>query len=265
MIDNGALSFLPIWAVFLATVGLVLLSIAAGVRLGRSRGRVVTAAAEADQPPVGEIVAATLALLAFMIAFTFGVAASRFDVRKGLVIEESNAIGTTFLRAGLLSEPHRTHVRDLLRAYVGARLEAVQPGKLAEGIRRSDQLHVQLWNHAEAVGREAPGSIVVGLFIGSLNEVIDLHAKRLALGVGNRIPRSIWVVLYFVTILGTFVMGYHAGLSNAVRPLAILTLALAFSAVMTLIVDLDRPQEGGLRVSQQSMIDLQQTLSAPDP
>ena len=256
----GPLDLLPIWGVFLATVAVVLLAVEGGFRLGQYRRR---RSEQEDRPPVGEMVAATLALLAFMLAFTFGLAASRFDVRRGLVIDEANAIGTTYLRAGLLPEPHRSDVRSLLREYVDVRLEAVQPGKLSQSIGRSEELHARLWAHAAAVGEKNPGSIVVGLFIASLNDVIDLHAKRLALGVRNRIPGTIWAALYFVAIIGTSVMGYHAGLAGSGRSLALLALVLAFSAVVTLIADLDRPQEGLLQVSQQTMIELQKTLAAP--
>ena len=256
----GPLDLLPIWGVFLTTVAVVLLAVEGGFRLGQYRRR---RSEQEDRPPVGEMVAATLALLAFMLAFTFGLAASRFDVRRGLVIDEANAIGTTYLRAGLLPEPHRSDVRNLLREYVDVRLEAVQPDKLSQSISRSEELHARLWAHAVAVGEKNPGSIVVGLFIGSLNEVIDLHAKRLALGVRSRIPGTIWAALSFVAIIGTSVMGYHAGLAGSGRSLALLALVLAFSAVVTLIADLDRPQEGLLRVSQQTMIDLQKTLAAP--
>ena len=98
---------LPIWGVFLATVAVVVLAIEGGVRLGQFRRR---RSEQEDRPPVGEMVAATLALLAFMLAFAFGLAASRYDVRRGLVVDEANAIGTTYLRAALLPEPHRTGV-----------------------------------------------------------------------------------------------------------------------------------------------------------
>ena len=152
MHDAGPLDLLPIWGVFLATVAAVLLAVEGGFRLGRYRRR---RSEQEDRPPVGEMVAATLALLAFLLAFTFGLAASRFDVRKGLVIEEANAIGTTSLRAGLLPEPHRSDVRRLLREYVDVRLEAVQPGKLSRSIGRSEELHARLWAHAVAVGEAA--------------------------------------------------------------------------------------------------------------
>jgi hypothetical protein len=250
---------IPLWGIFMITVAAVLLSIECGFRLGKFRRR---RSELEDKPPVGEMVAATLALLAFMLAFTFGLAASRFDVRKGLVIDEANAIGTTYLRAGLLPEPYPGEVRKLLREYVSTRLEAIHPGRISQSISRSEELQSQLWSQAVAVGEKNPGSIVVGLFIGSLNEVIDLHAKRLALGVRNRIPSPVWAVLYFMAVLGTAAMGYHAGLAGSGRSLAIIALVLAFSAVMMLIADLDRPQAGFLRVSQQTMIDLQRTITS---
>lgn len=262
MDQAGPLDILPIWAVFVATVAAVLLGIEGGFRLGRYRRR---RSELEDKPPVGEMVAATLALLAFMLAFTFGLAASRFDVRRGLVIEEANAIGTTYLRAALLSEPHRTGVRTLLREYVDVRLEAVEPGRLKQSISRSEELHARLWAHAVEAGEKNPGSIVVGLFIGSLNELIDLHTKRLALGPRNRIPGVIWATLYFMAMIGTSVMGYHAGLAGSGRTLAILSLVLAFSAVMTLVADLDRPQEGLLRVSQQAMAGLRDSFKTATP
>jgi hypothetical protein len=160
MHDAGPLDLLPIWGVFLATVAVVLLAVEGGFRLGQYRRR---RSEQEDRPPVGEMVAATLALLAFLLAFTFGLAAARFDVRRGLVIEEANAIGTTSLRAGLLPEPHRSDVRSLLREYLDVRVEAVQPGKLSRSIGRSEELHARLWAQAVAVGEKNPGSIV-GVF-----------------------------------------------------------------------------------------------------
>src|SRR4051794_7362445 len=115
---GGVIDFLPVGGVFLATVAVVLLSIEGGHRPGTYRRR---RSEQEDRPPVGEMVAATLAVLAFLLAFTFGLAASRFDVRRGQVVEEANAIGTAYLCADLLPEPHRPEVRTLLRAYVDDR------------------------------------------------------------------------------------------------------------------------------------------------
>jgi hypothetical protein len=209
---------------------------------------------------VGAIVAAGLGLLAFLLAFTFGMAASRFDTRRGLVLDEANAIGTTYLRAALLPEPHRTEIRTLLRDYVDLRLEAVQPGMSVPARERSEELQSRLWAQAVVVAEKQPTPIT-GLFIQSLNEVIDLHAKRVTMGLRNRIPLTIWVALYSTAILAMAGVGYYSGLSSTTRSLATLALAIAFSGILCLIADLDRPQEGLLKVSQQAMVDLRKSLT----
>jgi len=101
---------------------------------------------------------------------------------------------------------------------------------------------------------------VTALFIQSLNEVIDLHAKRVMVALRTRIPQPIWLVLYLLAMLSMAAMGYSQGLTSTRRSLAGFALIVAFSVVMLLIVDLDRPGEGLLRVSQQSMIDLQHSM-----
>ena len=77
-----------------------------------------------------------------------------------------------------------------------------------------------------------PDSIVVGLFVTSLNELIDLHAKRVNAGLRNRIPGAIWMALLTMALLSLAAMGYHAGLVGTIRSIAILVVALTFSAVM---------------------------------
>jgi hypothetical protein len=257
---GGQLDAPPLWAIFGATVGLFLLGAETAFLLGR---RIRRRSEEAQKGPVGEVVAALLGLLALLLAFTFSLAASRFDTRKGQVLEEANAIGTTWLRAGLLPEPHRAEIRRLLREYLEVRLAAVESGQLQQGIARSEQLQGRLWAEATAVGEQQPGSILVGLFIASLNEVIDLHAKRVIYGLQARIPAMIWAVLYFVALVSFGAIGYHAGLIGGRRFLVIWPLALTVSAVLFLIVDLDRPREGLFTVSQQALADLRKLMERP--
>ena len=237
-------------------VALVLLSIEGGYRLGQFR----RSRSDSEQDaPVGAMVGSTLGLLAFMLAFTFGMAASRFDTRKALVLDEANAIGTTFLRAGMLPEG-RDEVRGLLRDYVDVRLAAVGASDITAALRQTEDLQNQLWARAVAAGLQHPNSIVVGLYVETLNEVIDLHAKRVTAGLRNRIPGAIWVSLFGIAALSLGAMGYHSGLAGTARSLAVVAVALVFSAVIALIVDLDRPQEGSLMVSQQPLIDVRQTM-----
>lgn len=253
---------LPLYGVFLVTATLILSSLELGFRLGRwRRGR----SEREKEGPVGAMVGTMLGLVAFMLAFTFGMAASRFDVRKHLVIDEVNAIETAYLRAGLLQEPHRTVIRDHLRQYVEVRLEGVRPGKYKDTTQRSERLHDILWAEAVAVGEENPNSIVAGLFIQSLNEVFNLDTKRITAGLRSHIPDIIWLALYAISITGMAGMGYHAGLTGTSRSIVALGLAFTFSAVLILIADLDRPQQGFLQVNQQAMVDLRNAMQPPAP
>jgi hypothetical protein len=250
------LDLLPLWSILPLTIAIALLSVELGYRLASYRQR---HSQEEKESPVGGMVGGTLGLLAFMLAFTFGLAGSRFEDRRQVLLSEANAIGTTYLRAAMLPEPMRTETQNLLREYVDVRLEAVQPGKLDQAMVRSEELHNRLWAQAVAV-TEKDRSPITALFVSSLNEVIDLHAKRVMAGLRSRVPGVIWIVLYVLAILAMVMMGYHSGLAHSRRSIAVIALIIGFSSVLYLIVDLDRPGQGTLRVSQQSMIDLRRSM-----
>lgn len=252
------LDVLPLWVLFLATGGLTWLALEGGYRLGRWRH---THVAEEKEPPVGAMVGSILGLLAFLLAFTFGMAASRFDARRQTVLDEANAIGTTYLRARLLAEPHRTEIAKLLREYVEVRIRGIQEGKVAEVIVQSEELQGLIWSEAiKAAENKNSNPVMTGLFIQSLNEMIDLHAKRVQVGTRNRIPITIWVGLFTLALLGMVAVGYQAGLSATRRSPAMLGMVLAFAGVLFLIADLDRGQEGFLTVSQQALVDVQRSM-----
>jgi hypothetical protein len=258
---DGPFDWLPLWGLFVATLLLILLAVEGGYRLGTLRRRQSKHEKEA---PVGAMVGATLGLLGFLLAFTFGLAATRFDARRQVLLDEVNAIGTAYLRAGLLADD-REEVRAMLREYVDVRLEAVESGDIEQAVRRSEELHGRLWTRAVAAGEKNYSSVMVGLFIQSLNEVIDLHTKRVTAALRSRIPGAIWAALYMVAALGLGAMGYHGGLVGTTRSLAILVVVMAFAVVMWLIADLDRPQEGSLKVSQQAMKDLRASMIEVKP
>src|SRR6201997_1632522 len=122
---SGPIDILPLWALFICILLVVLLSVEFGYRLGKYRR-----SQQEKEAPVGTMVGATLGLLAFILAFTFGLAAARFDARRQVLLDEANAIGTTYLRAGMLPE-RGEQMRALLRDYVGVRLDAVRSGGVA--------------------------------------------------------------------------------------------------------------------------------------
>lgn len=250
----------PLILVFVFAVALALVIIEGGYRAGLYMHR----NSKQEKPaPVGGMVGAVLALLAFLLAFTFGIAANNFQDKRRVLLEEANAIGTAYLRTDLLAEPRRSAVRDLLREYVDIRLEAVRSGNIDEAAVRSEELHVRLWTEAMGGAADQPNSLLTGLFIDALNEVIDLHATRMQVSVRTRIPGTIWVALFIVAVMGLGSMGYQAGLSGSSRSIAAIAVALAFSIVVWLIADLDRAREGMLTVSQQAMVDLQRSISGP--
>jgi hypothetical protein len=261
MENNGPLDALPLWALFVVILLVVLLSVEFGYRLGKYRR---SRREEEKEAPLGTMVGATLGFTRVHSCFHIGLAAARFDSRRQVLLDEANAIGTTYLRAGMLPE-RGEQIRGFLRDYVAARLEGVQPGKLAEGIRRSEDIQEKVWTEAETVGQKNPNSIVVGLFVQSLNEMFDLDAKGLQVGVRSRLPAAIWLGLFAVAALSLATMGYHAGLSGTRRSLAILAVAVTFSVVIELIADLDRPLEGVLRISQQALLDVQRSMNPPTP
>ncbi len=253
------LDLIPLWLFLPLTIAIGMLAIEGGYRFGQWRQ---ARALEEKDAPVAAIVASILGLLAFMLAFTFSLAAARFDARREAVLEEANAIGTTYLRARLLPEPQRSEIMDLLREYTELRAHGMTESRIADVISRSEELQEQLWSRSVAVANKNTATIMTGLFVQSLNEMIDLHSKRVFVGLNSRIPISIWLVLFGLAFIGMASVGYQSGLTGTRRSPGMPILTLAFAAVFFLIVDLDRGHEGVLRVSQQMMIDLLRTMQA---
>src|SRR3954463_6642363 len=153
-IVSGVLDTLPLWAVFVVTLVLILLSVEAGHRLARYQRRRSEGEKESSVGSMagstGAMVGAMLGLLAFMLAFTFGLAGSFFQTRREVALSEANAIGTTYLRAAMLPESIGTEARKLLREYVALRLEAAKGINVDQAVSKSEELHGRLWSQAVA-------------------------------------------------------------------------------------------------------------------
>ncbi len=259
MSGNTPLDALSLPGLFAAAVAMILVANECGYRLGRARSG---QRGKESESPVGGMVGAELGLLAFLLAFTFGIAASRYDTRREVLLDEANAIGTAYLRAAMLAEPHRGEVQRLLRDYVDLRIVAAEGATIEQAIRQSEDLHGRLWSEAVAAAADNPRSVPVGLFIQALNEVIDLHAKRVTAGLRSRISTPVWAVLFGVALLSFVAMGYQSGLIKTSRSPGVVVVAITFAAVIWLVADLDRPGQGWLRVSQQPMIELRNSMDA---
>lgn len=246
---------IPIWALSAATVGLTILSIELGFRLGR---RYKTALDAAQETHVNLMVQATLGLLAFMIGFTFGLAGERYNDRTLLVVDDANAIRTAYSRAAFLPDAERDEVRTILREYLSFRTR--RPASMAEiehGLKECDRLQDELNALAVKTGKADMNSDVGAMFIESVNELVETHFKRVALGLQTRVPEPIWAALYFLAALTMGAVGYHSGIVGPRKFASGIVLIAAFSLTIMVIADLDRPQDGFLRTSLQPLIDLQ--------
>ena len=253
------LDSLPILGVFVAFAIFTMLCYEIGFRVGRwwqdrEPGE--------QEGPTGLLVGSILALLAFLLAVTMGMASDRFDARRGIVLDEANAIGTTYLRAGYLPEPASSQIRELLRRYVPLRITLTDSDNLVADIADSEAILTQLWTISEEVARTTNQGDLVSLYLDSLNATIDLHETRVTARFA-RVPETVVLLLIGGSALSLAMVGYSAGLTKRRGLLNAVVLVLALGAVIMIVVDLDRPREGFIQVSQQPLIDLQQQIGAP--
>jgi hypothetical protein len=187
------------------------------------------------------------------------MAVSRFEVRKQLVLDEANAIGTSCLRAQLLPAPEGPEIANLLRQYINVR---VQYGTSGNDLARLNDLHTQtgvlqteLWTRAASYAQKDPNPVKAGLLLQSLNEAIDLESARW-MAFQNRVPQNVIYVNAIVGLLAAMLVGYSFGVNGHRNIFSMCVLALAITLVLSVIIDLDRPRSGFIGASQQPMIDL---------
>jgi hypothetical protein len=251
------LADLPLLGVLVWTLLLVLGSLELGYRWANRRKAKRKPENEAT---VGGVVAATLGLLAFLLAVTFGIAADAFHARKVALTEETSAIEMSYHLTDMADEAEGAQVRAILRQYVDERLRfgSNQPDPRGSS---ADELLDQLWKAAATVAKKNPGSFDV--FLGYIGRVIELQQERLMVRERSRIPRDYWVVLYIVALLALATVGYHVGVGGKGRTPVMLAVAIAFSAVIMVIADLDRPGKGFINVSQEPMVELRSRMAGP--
>ncbi|MGD9148209.1 MAG: DUF4239 domain-containing protein [Anaerolineae bacterium] len=251
----------PIWAVYLGTVAAVLVAAEIGFRIGIWLQR--RDPESGKTPMTGAVVGGMLGLMAFLLAFSIGIVIGQHNGRKAMVVTEANAVGTAYLRAGFLEEPDRISTRDLLQEYVEVRIAAAADETQFEyALTRSEEIHGELWSIVEANVWQGQESAIMALTVDSINEVIDVHSLRLA-AVDLRLPRLLGVVLYAATILSFLLVGVANSSDKERDQIALTLFALAFVAVLMIIVDLDRPQQGLLTVSQTALSDLLRQMTPP--
>ncbi len=235
-------------ALFLLTIGLMWVFIELGFRIG---ARPQASRAKAQHSQVRAIMGAALGLTAFMLAFTFATAQTHYETRVQAMLEETRLANDAFLQAEFLPEPHRGEARDLLRRYMGDRLHLHQLSsegqvrEVAPLLERAEAQQQALWRLATEQARSESDPDASWRqrdpFTESVIGLMDMHSARMEAALLNRIPYVIWVILYLTGALSMLIMGYQAGLVGRRSPVATVSLAVAFAAVLMLITDLDRP------------------------
>jgi hypothetical protein len=247
--------------VFLGLVAIYWVANEIGHRIGlRARSH----ADASDRTHVGSLQNALLGLLALLLGFSFAMAVSRYDLRKSLVLKEANAIGTNYLRTEFLPADQGKKARELLRAYLDSRLEYSSTRTHEENLEKiastAANLQAQLWSIAAAAGAQDPRSVPAGLFIASLNDVIDVSEERLTTKE-NHVPGAVLALLIAVSCGALGFMGCGSGLAGRKQRVPTITFIIMSALVLIVILDMDRPRHGLIQVSQGSMLRLQASLA----
>lgn len=243
----------PIWI-----TGLVILIALIIVGLLGNTARRLMVRSGVQEPPsegFGYVLSGALGLLGLLIAFTFSAAADRFDTRRLLVVKEANAIVTTYLRVQALDEAPKVSLSQLMVQYVHVRRGWFQAGedltRMAQAETATDDLQRKIWNVTAADVRANPTATINPSLLQTTNDMFELAASQRA-ALAARLPITILRALLVYSVITAALIGY--GLAEGPRQIIIsAALYLALSLSICLILDIDRPRNGSVRVSQAPM------------
>ena len=217
---------------------------------------------------VSGIGAAMLGILGVLLGFTLSMAIARWDARREVIIEESNAIGTLWLRAGLLEETLREELRGALGDYTDTRialggsrgdLDALREAQI-EGVA----LHTKIWSVVERADQPGTSPAILSTLITAANELIDLHELRVA-SIENYLPAFLILLLPGVTAVAVAALAWSFGTTTERGRTPILLLTLLICAVIMLIMDVNRPQRGGIGVGVATLERVQESIAPSNP
>ncbi|HEY2361692.1 MAG TPA: hypothetical protein VGK36_11280 [Candidatus Angelobacter sp.] len=214
---------------------------------------------EDEREDFGIVLGATLTLLGLLIGFSFSMAINRYDQRKLYEEAEANAIGTEYLRLGLLSGD-TSKVRELLKAYLDQRIlfyTTRHDGGLAKINADTAMLQNELWSAVQS-RKEEPTAVIV-LTVTGMNDMLNSQGYTQA-AWWNRIPVAAWALMFTIAICCNALIGYGARRTGW-RLFVILPAAAAIA--FFLIADLDSPRGGAIRVVPQNLLALAHSLPPP--
>lgn len=248
-------------ALFLALLGLQ--------EVGRRNGRARAERTHGEsREGLGSIEGAVYGLLGLLLAFTFSGAASRFETRRSLILQEATALETAYRRLDLLPAESRAALRAKMAAYLDARLAAQSAAKgldaAREALSRSKRLRQELWDDALAA-TQAAGSPAPQLILPTLNTVFDVATARAA-AVYVHPPVALFAMLVGIALVAAFLVGNAMGARGTRDTLHMVAYAAVLAVVIYVIVDLEFPRLGFIRIddADRVMIELRQAMT-PGP
>jgi hypothetical protein len=232
-----------------------------GLLVGRHLGR----RSDLLREPFAALQTALLGVVGLILAFGLALAVGRYESRRAAVVEDANAIGTTYLRAQTLAEPFRTGSLERLVRYTDTsiRLSHSVPGSSAadDAVADGQQLQRELWALAGEALDSAPSASAPRLYVDSLNEMIDMQTVRVS-GLNNRVPPAVlWLEVAAAAVALGLLAVYLAILGRG----AVTVLLAAGLVTLLLLVtfDLDRPTRGMIRIPATALTDLRASMDLP--
>jgi hypothetical protein len=205
----------------------------------------------------GAVEGSVFALLGLLIAFTFSGAAARFDTRRAQIIDEANAIGTAWLRLDLLPAETQPSLRELFKQYVDSRLATyrklpdVDAAKVE--LAHSIELQSQIWRASVAAARSSPTAAATTVLLPALNEMFDIVTTRTS-APRMHPPVLVYVMLFALALLGALFAGAAMAGTRTRNPLHVVGFAVMMAASVYLILDLEFPRFGWVRIDEMDQL-----------
>lgn len=237
------------------------------LEVGRRIGvRRITADPEGAKAGTGAIDGAVFALLGLLIAFTFSGATSRFDERRNLIIEETNDVGTAYLRLDLLPASAQPPLRELFRQYLDARLETYEQLPDLEAAKASYDhsliLQEDIWQQAVAAARMPEAPVAANtLLLPALNQMFDITTTRTA-KMKMHPPPVIFAMLFGMVLISALLAGFGMAHGKSRSWVHIIGFTLTMALAVNVIINIEFPRKGLIRVEEfdQSLWELRKSM-----
>jgi hypothetical protein len=247
-------------------LALILFAVVFGATaFGLALARFVRHRSEHLREPLGVLQGALLTLVGLVLAFGLALALGRYEARRTALVDDANAIGTTYLRAQTLAEPLRTRSLARLVRYTDTsiRLSRSVPGSAESrrAVADGQLLQRELWRLAGQALVGAPDASAPRLYVESLNQMIDMQTVRVA-GLNNRVPGEVLAVEVIGAAVALGLLAFYLSLfGRGVLP--VLFAAGLVTLLLMVTFDLDRPTRGFIRVPDTPLVSLRASMALP--